>query len=393
MITLRDYQKQAITALLKSPRGICKIPAGGGKTIVGAAAVNEYFRRGNFVMVSVLANTIEQCAQWRTAMDSFPFTQAAQPDIRCFAARSDVSRSEILIIDECHHVAADVARETVARFRGRYLWGFSATPDREDDLHDDVFKIIGPIIVNVHRDQLVNTGSLVRARVKFLKGGDQGEIDDLVAWEATPEIERRGNEIREKIDYWKRATWKPDQIRNRQIDFWNEQLELMPNRVIYPIAVRRGIMENEPRRNLAIQTAANSAHGENAVLILVATIDQGKEIESNLPEGLAQMVHSKIGAKKRKTAIEAFRDGSLKIMIATSLADEGLDVPRANILIMAGAGRSSSKMEQRTGRVLRTWSDKTHGLIYDFWDCQHPFLMAQSRARQRTYRGLGYEIL
>ena len=79
-------------------------------------------------------------------------------------------------------------------------------------------------------------------------------------------------------------------------------------------------------------------------------------------------------------------------MIATSLADEGLDVPRASVLTQAAAGKSKSKAEQRTGRVLRSFHDKTHGTIHDFKDVQHQMLRNQSMKRISLYRSLGYEI-
>lgn len=79
-------------------------------------------------------------------------------------------------------------------------------------------------------------------------------------------------------------------------------------------------------------------------------------------------------------------------MIATSLADEGLDVPRANILILAGGGRSGARIEQRTGRVLRTFHGKSRGVIYDFFDTQHYYLLAQSKRREKLYQSLNYHI-
>lgn len=74
------------------------------------------------------------------------------------------------------------------------------------------------------------------------------------------------------------------------------------------------------------------------------------------------------------------------------MADEGLDVPVASVLVMACAGRSAAKIEQRTGRVLRAYGDKSRGTIYDFVDRQHSLLANQSRARQEVYRRLGYRV-
>lgn len=79
-------------------------------------------------------------------------------------------------------------------------------------------------------------------------------------------------------------------------------------------------------------------------------------------------------------------------VIAASLADEGLDLPMANVLILVSGGRSSAKIEQRTGRVLRQWVGKEGSLIYDFEDHQHPMMRRHAMARQRLYWKLGYTI-
>ena len=376
-ITLRDYQEESVAALLKARRGICKIPAGGGKTIVGAGATNAAVRRRRLVnrtpvRVVVIANTLEQVAQWKQAMEAFPLTRADEPateiSFHCFAARTCTWGADIVIIDECQHVAAYNARGSVQGFKGMHLWGFSATPERNDELRDDVFRLLGPIVIEIPRERLIAGNKLLRARVYLRTGGEPGKYDKLVDAEARPLIERR-------------------------LRYWRCSRDEVVSRTIYPLALEYGIFKNQHRTQSVLDVARYQARRDpkQSVLILVATIEQGEALEKELP-GIGRLVHSKVPKKARAEAIEAFRDGSLPVMLATSLADEGLDVPRASVLIMAGAGRSAARAEQRTGRVLRTWGEKTHGVIYDFWDCQHRFLLAQSRARKRTYEELNYQV-
>ena len=104
------------------------------------------------------------------------------------------------------------------------------------------------------------------------------------------------------------------------------------------------------------------------------------------------MCYSKMSKKDRASVLETFKEGKVKCIIATSLADEGLDLPKANVLIMVSGGRSEAKTIQRTGRVLRAFPGKTHGLIYDFLDRQHPMMERHANKRIATYRKLGYRI-
>jgi superfamily II DNA or RNA helicase len=102
------------------------------------------------------------------------------------------------------------------------------------------------------------------------------------------------------------------------------------------------------------------------------------------------LVHSKVGAKRRREIISAFRSGALRVLFATSLADEGLDVPRASVLVLVAGGRSAGKLEQRAGRVLRPFQGKESGVIHDFMDRGAVFAQAQARARWKVYEKLGY---
>ena len=70
--------------------------------------------------------------------------------------------------------------------------------------------------------------------------------------------------------------------------------------------------------------------------------------------------------------------------------EEGFDAPIANVIIMAGCGRSERKAIQSTGRVLRPHDGKACGIIHDFRDGFHPMLQRQSQARARIYRQLNY---
>jgi superfamily II DNA or RNA helicase len=57
--------------------------------------------------------------------------------------------------------------------------------------------------------------------------------------------------------------------------------------------------------------------------------------------------------KKRTQSIDDLRSNDVKCMIATTLADEGLDVPTLDSVIMAGGGASATRVNQRIGRTLR----------------------------------------
>jgi superfamily II DNA or RNA helicase len=147
-------------------------------------------------------------------------------------------------------------------------------------------------------------------------------------------------------------------------------------------------IRNNHKRNYTIAKLANDC--DRSVLVLVSTVEHGEFLQLAIHD--STLVHAKIPKKKRKETIEAFRDGTLRCMIATSLADEGLDVPRAAVLILASGGRSAGKIEQRTGRVMRPHADKDFGTVHDFKDRGASLAHYQFLARIKTYKKLGYKI-
>ena len=73
-------------------------------------------------------------------------------------------------------------------------------------------------------------------------------------------------------------------------------------------------------------------------------------------------------------------------MIGSTIADEGLDVPALDTLILAGGGRSSTRAFQRIGRVLRLYKGKTRATVFDFDDKTNRMLQNHSKARMKYYR-------
>lgn len=422
MISLRPYQTKAVHAILGAQRGIVKAPAGSGKTVIAAAAIKSVFDEHGLCKTLWLANTIEQCDQATAACEAFGILEHVV--IRCYAAGFACKEFPLVVLDECHHVPAAEFRKCLDGHKG-IRWGFSATPERADNLKDDVFELVGPIVHEVPREELVDAKNLSPAKVFFHAPNAVGEMQEGIEFAAKEGAEQMryalgsvmGKIKNGSVDQLGRlcgdftavvlfteangvetddlvaALWakvEEDEPKREQVRAWLRaaaEAELL-SRARWHSCQDQGVFRNAPRNAGIVELVEQ--HASDSVLVLVGSIEHGKQLAEQIQGSL--VLYSKMGAKKRKAGIDAFRDGSLKCAIATSLADEGLDVPRANVLILAAAGRSASKAEQRTGRVLRTWGDKTHGTIYDFWDWQHPLLLNQSKARARVYSGLNYEF-
>ena len=78
--------------------------------------------------------------------------------------------------------------------------------------------------------------------------------------------------------------------------------------------------------------------------------------------------HETSNAKLVDSVLDAFREGSLKVLTAKRVLDEGLDVPEISTAIILASTTVERQWVQRRGRVLRTCSaiGKGYATIHDF---------------------------
>lgn len=395
------YQAAGIRALFQGFRGVAEMPAGSGKTIVAARCLHAIAlgcqRRFRAVW---LANTIDQLAQGAKAVNLLPEDARGRFDITFQFAGEPITSADtvdVLVVDEVHHAAAPTwAANIRSCAHAHFILGLTATAHREDGLWPDVEQLVGPVLYTCSREQVESQGFTTGAAVSFLVANEEGEHEDQVE-----DLALRGPDCYfERL--WKKLAWQV-KVKGMNPSTLKEECR----RKATQMAVQKVcIAENQQRNLLAAEHCGRLVRDGHSVLCLVYSVEQGKVIRDAV-EGSA-LVFSKMKVRedgRREVIIERFRDGSLKCLIATSLADEGLDVPRASALVLAAGGRGISKqkdrhgntrrtarIEQRTARVLRAHEGKEYGLIVDFYDWQHGFSRAASWTRFKGYQELGFDI-
>ena len=89
--------------------------------------------------------------------------------------------------------------------------------------------------------------------------------------------------------------------------------------------------------------------------------------------------------EEREKIFDQVRNGQIKVLIGSTIADTGLSISNLSTLILAGGGKSSIKAFQRIGRVLRLSPGKTKATVYDFID-HTPILKRHSEMRMELYK-------
>ena len=87
----------------------------------------------------------------------------------------------------------------------------------------------------------------------------------------------------------------------------------------------------------------------------------------------------------RKELLDRARAGELAVIVATSLADEGLDLPRLSRVFLAYPGRARGRTVQRLGRLMRPHAEKTDAALFDFVDRKVPLLRRHHLERRKLY--------
>lgn len=393
-ITLRDYQIETVhDALTKGyPAGRMAIqcPTGGGKTEIGAAII-KLLRRPTLWLVHrkelLLQTHARLVSRIRPKDDTAIGMMGAGIKSPAFVTVGMVQTLKdhpkeffgmfrILIVDEVHHISAETWYDLAAMCENAWwrfgLSGTVVTGDRVRDLKLE--GATGPVYVVAGTMELAEKGFLAKPRIRMMR----------LSPGLYPSYE------------WVRQTVCPGWRRDPR------QLKTMGAK-LFATAYRAGITENKDRNEWISKIACSHWMRGRKVLVLCTKIAHGKRIVQHALDGKDMKVrglwwlHGSESDKVREKALAEFKESKFGgVMIASTIFDEGIDIPEIDVLILAGGGESMVKSIQRVGRALRPREDKDHVLIYDFLDGRgdHPkdYLMNHSLRRMQDYRDQGFKV-
>ena len=163
------------------------------------------------------------------------------------------------------------------------------------------------------------------------------------------------------------------------------------NKIKYPDVYDMGIVNNKDRNKIICSFAKLYSQKGNPVLILFRFIKHGILLCEMLKEmGLDyRFVYQKTSSEERIKVKEEVENGECKILVASSIFDEGENLPSVSALILAGGekgGVEGRRLLQRIGRVLRLAEGKDSATIIDFYDDTHRYLKDHSDQRIQVYK-------
>lgn len=252
----------------------------------------------------------------------------------------------MLFLDEAHRGSGSQFQAAVKACPNAYFRiGLTATPFMKSDLEDmKLAAVTGEVIHEIHIQDLVDRGLLAQPVVKFIKV-------------AKPVISKSTK---------------------------------------YPAAYKKGIVLNTERNKQVCYETIKLARAGRKVLVLVKTIEHGNALYRVL-SGFVKCawIHGAKDTKTRQEAFEAIEHGDLQVLIASTIMDEGVDLPSISAVVLAGGGDSAIKLMQRIGRGMRlTNGGPAEALIVDFIDLTSPYLAKHSLSRYQAVRNeKGYKVV
>jgi len=322
-IDLRDYQINAAQTLIQATRGVVDLPPASGKSEIMIAAIRAVEKAGS---VCVLVNRDEllrkewiprlksrgvpehkigeiKAGTWKPKKITVAMLQTLHRRLTQQPTRDYLNSVTTWVIDEVHLAGAQSYADVGLLMNNAYWrWGVSANTLDYGKARN--FQMIG-----------LTGGQVFFKPLKEMV--DAMYISDIIYH--TPIVP----------------------MLNVEDKHYGMDFESLQQEFIY----------NNPYHRSLIRTVTNY-HNKERILIFVNRLDHGRYLREGIPDAEFAFATG-MSRDRRNNIIDAFYEGELRVLIASPIADYGLDFQELPVVINAGGLKSPHQFIQRMGRGMR----------------------------------------
>ena len=344
-IELRGNQPEIVNQALSVNRGIIHAYTSFGKTITAAALINSYLTKYPGSRAIFLAHTVDLIQQTAEEFKKvLPFTvgilkgkDKGNYDVVCVTRQTIAKMDEseyadkflVVIRDECHR-SGDEYYKILYSLNCPIRYGITATLPNKSLEALRLEGSVGPVV----------------GTVTIAEGAEMGLL-------AVPEV----------------------------------NLVAYNNEVVSDARTYHGVYADaitlNRQRNLTISwLAVYLAEKGESSLIFVREIDHGKILQKMTTD--SYLVNGSSGRDERLKVKKMLEKKEIKIVICSTIWNEGISIKSLNNCIIAGAGKDEKMIMQIVGRGTRIDKGKSTVRIWDFLDPQK-YLSVQTIERIHIY--------
>tara|TARA_X000001388_G_scaffold64223_1_gene50392 strand:- start:581 stop:1039 length:459 start_codon:yes stop_codon:yes gene_type:complete len=150
-------------------------------------------------------------------------------------------------------------------------------------------------------------------------------------------------------------------------------------------------MTNDDDRNdVIIKRVINACDNGRQILVLSDRVDHCIKMAEVLRSyGIqAQPLVGKMTKKQRQEVLESADQRKIQVVCATTVADEGLDLPSLDTVVLTTPTKALGRIQQRIGRVMRPHPLKKDPIVIDCVD-DIGSMRGLARKRNRLYSRIG----